>query len=119
LSKLFSLAIQTRGFFLRNRENYFYLTNSTVQNEKLNELSSMTELEKIISKKFQKQTSVQEFHKILDKNGLESLEDWKKVTKEEKKKYPDGLKHLLDEVCGIENKVEWNDSNIFSNSFNS
>jgi hypothetical protein len=30
-------------------------------------------------------------------------------------KYPDGLKHLLDEVCRIKNKVEWNDSKIFLN----
>jgi hypothetical protein len=92
------LNLQSRGFFLRNRENYFYLTNSTAQNEKLNELSSMTELEKIISKKFKKQTSVHEFRKILDKNGMETLEDWKKLSEEEKKIFPVGLKILLNDL---------------------
>jgi mevalonate kinase len=74
----------------------------------------MTELKEIVSNKFKVPTTIQGFHKILDKNGLETLEEWKKLTKEQKKN-PDGLKHLLDEVCGIENKVEWNYSKIFLN----
>jgi hypothetical protein len=42
-------------------------------------------------------------------NLLTNLRDWKKLTKEQKKKYPVGSINLLDEACGSENLVEWNE----------
>ena len=35
---------------------------------------------------------------LLKNNDLFTLTDWKKVTEKEREKYPDGLKHLLDEA---------------------
>eukprot|EP01080_Neovahlkampfia_damariscottae_P006310 gene6310-10318_t len=62
----------------------------------------MTELKEIVSNKFKVPNTIQEFYNILDKNGLETLEDWKKVTEEDKKLFPVGLKYFLDEKAGIQ-----------------
>jgi hypothetical protein len=62
----------------------------------------MTELKKMVSNKFKDTSTIAKFFQILSDAGLETLEDWNKVTKEDKKKYPDGLKYLLDEKSGIE-----------------
>jgi hypothetical protein len=57
-----------------------------------------TELEEILSNKFKVPTTVQRFKNILNENGLETIVDWKKLSEEEKKKYPDGLKILLNDL---------------------
>jgi hypothetical protein len=62
----------------------------------------MTELKKIVSNEFKVQATIQKFNQILDDAGLETLEHWNKVTKEDKKLFPVGLKYLLDEKAGIE-----------------
>jgi hypothetical protein len=75
-------------------------------------------LSDILKDNYEKEGTLEFFKEaqnILKKQFLTNLSQWKKLTKEEKKKFPVGLKHLLDEVCGIENKVEWNYSKIFSN----
>ena len=57
----------------------------------------ITELKEMVSNKFKDPGTKKEFYIVLKKNGLETLEDWKKITNEEKKLYPHGLKHFLDE----------------------
>ena len=47
----------------------------------------------------------EEHHSILNKNGLKFLLQWKKLTPESKKKYPDGLVSILDEAAQIETKA--------------
>jgi hypothetical protein len=53
---------------------------------------------------------------ILKKQFLTNLSQWKKLSKEDKSKYPDGLKVLLDEVCGIENLVECTELHDFEHN---
>jgi hypothetical protein len=78
------------------------------QNEKLSLKKNWTDnstLEEIVKLEYQKSNKseyIEEALEILQKNQLEFLGDWKKVTKEDKKKYPVGLKYLLDENAGIE-----------------
>ena len=78
-----------------------------ISDEELLDLESprsefMTELKELVSNKFKDTSTVTKFFQVLSDAGLETLEDWKKVTKEDKKKYPDGLKYFLDEKAGIE-----------------
>ena len=78
-----------------------------ISDEELLDLESprseaMTELKEMVSNKFKVPTTIQEFYNILDKNGLETLEDWKEVTKEQKKLFPVGLSNFLDKKAGIE-----------------
>jgi hypothetical protein len=54
-----------------------------------------------VQKKFKVPTTIQRFKNILNENGLETIENWKKLSKEIKEKYPDGLKVVLDELSGI------------------
>ena len=62
----------------------------------------MTELKEIVSKEFKDQDTIQEIHRILKKNALETLGHWKEVTKEQKKLFPVGLSNFLDKKAGIE-----------------
>ena len=96
---------------MSNVETFEHQTKPNIErknsNSELLDLESpssgpLTELEKLITENFQKPTIIENFFGKLDEYGLETLEHWKKLTKEEKKKYPDGLKHLLDEKAGIE-----------------
>jgi hypothetical protein len=64
----------------------------------------MTELKEMVSNKFKDTITVTKFFQVLSDAGLESVEDWKKVTKEDKKRFPVGLKYLLDEKAGIEHE---------------
>jgi hypothetical protein len=85
------------------------------QNVFWNDSSLLSDILKDNYEKEGKLEFFKEDFRLLQKQRVINLSQWKKLTKEEKKKYPDGLKHLLDEVCGIENKVEWNDGKIFLN----
>ena len=62
----------------------------------------ITELKEMVSNKFKDPDTRKEFYIVLKKNGLETLEDWKKVTKEQKKLFPVGLSNFLDERAGGE-----------------
>ena len=78
-----------------------------ISDEELLDLESprseaMTELKEMVSNKFKVPTTIQEFYNILDKNGLETLEDWKEVTKEQKNLFPVGLSNFLDKKADIE-----------------
>ena len=42
---------------------------------------------------------------LLKRNGLFTLSDWKNLTPESKKKYPDGLVSILDEISGRSLKI--------------
>jgi hypothetical protein len=75
-------------------------------------------LSDILKDNYEKEGTLEFFKEaqnILKKQFLTNLSQWKKLTKEQKKLFPVGLTNLLDEVCGIENKVEWNDGKIFLN----
>ena len=62
----------------------------------------ITELKEMVSNKFKDPDTRKEFYIVLKKNGLETLEDWKKITKEQKNEYPHGLSNFLDEKASIE-----------------
>jgi hypothetical protein len=54
--------------------------------------------DKFVSTKFKNPRIVQQFLEILEKEGIETLEEWNKVSEEQKKKYPDGLKNFLNDL---------------------
>jgi hypothetical protein len=85
------------------------------QNVFWNDSSLLSDILKDNYEKEGKSEYFEEDWRLLQKQRVTNLRDWKKLTKEEKMKYPDGLKHLLDDVCGIENKVENKDGKIFLN----
>eukprot|EP01080_Neovahlkampfia_damariscottae_P000811 gene811-9061_t len=82
---------------------------------------TLEEIVKVEYKKKNKSEFTKDHIKRLRDEGLKFLEDWKDLNKEDKKKYPDGLKHLLDKVAGFEpesvslknkiNKIDQKNSN--------
>jgi hypothetical protein len=86
-----------------------------VKNEKNNESqrsawNDTSLLSDILKENYSKSGKLKLFKKdlkILDKQSLTNLGDWKKLSKEQKMKYPDGLINLLDGMCGSENLVKW------------
>jgi hypothetical protein len=76
--------------------------NSSLINKNWTDNSTLNEIVKYEYQKSNK-TEFENTHlDLLYNQGLKFLGDWKKVTKEEKKLFPIGLKHLLDEKAGIE-----------------
>ena len=68
-------------------------------------------LEDIVKNEYIKKNKIQYIQKsieILEKNQLHFLEDWKSRSKEQKNKYPDGLKVMLDEVVNSKKKQKKN-----------
>jgi hypothetical protein len=59
-------------------------------------LGFMSELDKFVSNNFKNTRIVQQFLEILEKEGIETLEDWNNLSREQKKKFPVGLKNFLD-----------------------
>jgi hypothetical protein len=78
--------------------------NSSLINKNWTDNSTLNEIVKYEYQKSNK-TEFENTHlDLLYNQGLKFLGDWKKLTKEEKKIYPHGLKHLLDEKAGIESE---------------
>lgn len=68
-------------------------------------------LEDIVKNEYKKKNKIQYIQKsieILEKNQLHFLEDWKSLSKEQKNKYPDGLKVMLDEAVNSKKKQKKN-----------
>jgi hypothetical protein len=78
--------------------------NSSLIHQNWTHNSTLDEFVKYEYQKSNKPEYIQKDLQILEINSLHFLGDWKKVTKEDKKKFPDGLKYLLDEKVGIESE---------------
>eukprot|EP01080_Neovahlkampfia_damariscottae_P008458 gene8458-283_t len=79
-------------------------TNLVVKNWQNND--TLEEIVKYEYRKLNKSQYIQKDLGILENNSLHYLGEWKDLTKEEKKIFPVGLKHLLDKVAGIEPENE-------------
>jgi hypothetical protein len=77
---------------------------SSLLNRNWTDDSTLDEIVKYEYKREKMDEYIKEDLKLLQKNCLKFLSHWKKVTKEDKKKYPDGLKYLLDEKAGFESE---------------
>jgi hypothetical protein len=98
--------------FQKKNEDLMVEKIDGLKNEKQNIFWNDSSLLSDILKDNYKKENLEFFEKglkFLQNQRLINLRDWKKVTKEEKKNYPVGLKNLLDEVCGIKYLPEWDE----------
>jgi hypothetical protein len=82
-------------------ENSPLIINNWIDSSKLHEI---VKYEYHMSKK---DTKIQESLKILQKNGLMYLGEWKEIKREHKEKYPRCLVDLLDKLVGIKPENEY------------
>jgi hypothetical protein len=69
-------------------------------------LGFVSEVDKLVSTKFKNPRIVQQFLEILEKEGIETHEEWNNLSEEQKKKFPVGLKNFLDGINSKTTEIE-------------